>query len=137
MGLVTAKQGVPTVLGASPVIWLIIGGLVVLYCFWSWATRLEAREVSRCSAVYAWQSPIDRRTDNVLFFLCGGAQHLLRDSAFPSRSWLEMNAISTGLRLVPSVVVAFIASAAIPRFFPKLRLAGWSAWESRALRRVR
>jgi MFS family permease len=42
-GWVTPKAGAPTVLGVSPVIWLLVGGLIVVYLFLRWERRLERR----------------------------------------------------------------------------------------------
>ncbi|HEY5979374.1 MAG TPA: MFS transporter [Microlunatus sp.] len=44
-GWVTAKAGAPTILGVSPVIWLLVGGLVVVYAFLRWERRLERQGV--------------------------------------------------------------------------------------------
>jgi MFS family permease len=42
-GWVKAKPEGPDVLGVSPVIWLLLGGLLVIYVFFLWERRLESR----------------------------------------------------------------------------------------------
>lgn len=42
-GLVRAKPGGPHVLETSPVVWLVIGGLLVIYCFFLWEAHVERR----------------------------------------------------------------------------------------------
>ncbi len=42
-GWVLPKPDGPKLLGVSPVVWLIMGGLLVVWLFLSWQRRLEAR----------------------------------------------------------------------------------------------
>jgi len=118
-GWVDPRPGAPILLGASYVIWLIIAGLVVLYCFWLWATRLESKGGEPLVRPSIFNN---RQLDGglVMFFF----QFLIQNSAFFVVPLflsvvLELTAMSTGLRLLPLSIALVIAAAAIPRLAPK------------------
>jgi len=49
-GFVRPKPGGPVLLGVSPVVWLVLGGLLVIAALLKWESHLEVRGASRCSA---------------------------------------------------------------------------------------
>jgi MFS family permease len=117
-GWVLPRPDGPDVLGTSPVIWLIIGGMLVLFCFWLWAKRLENRgqePLIRPSMLHNGQL----NGGLLMFFF----QFLVQNSAFFVVPLflsvvLEMSAVATGIRLLPLSIALVIAAAAIPRVFP-------------------
>jgi EmrB/QacA subfamily drug resistance transporter len=118
-GWIVAKPGAPDILGTSPVIWLVLGGLLVLYGLTQWAERLEeqGREPLIRPSMLA-----NRQLDGglTMFFF----QFLVQNSAFFVVPLflsvvLELTAIDTGIRLLPLSFALLIAAALIPRLFPK------------------
>ena len=117
-GLVTPKPGAPDWLGLSPVIWLILGGGLVLLGFLSW----ERRRLARGEAALIDPAMLDNR------LLRGGLtsfffQYLLQAGLFFTVPLflsvaLGLSAIATGVRLLPLSVTLLLAAVGIPRFFP-------------------
>ena len=117
-GWVQSKPGAPTVLGLSPVVWLLIVGLLVLYAF--------LRRTSHLAAVGG-----DPLIDPALFSnqrLTGGlsvffAQFLVQAGVFFTIPLflsvvLELSALETGIRIFPLSVALILAAAGIPKVWP-------------------
>ena len=118
-GWVAAKAGAPTVLGASPVIWLLVGGVVVVFAFLWWEQRL----------VRTGGDPLLRPALLRNSGLTGGlsmffAQYLVQAGVFFTVPLflsvvLELNALQTGLRILPLSAALLLAAAGIPRVAPR------------------
>jgi MFS family permease len=117
-GWVTPKPDGPSWLGMSPTIWLILVGLLVVWLFLEWESRVQARG----------REPLVRRelfgnrqmTGGLLmFFLLYLVQAGLFFTIplFLSVS-LGLSALDTGLRILPLSVTLLAAAVGIPRFFP-------------------
>ena len=117
-GWVTPKPDGPSWLGLSPTIWLILAGLLVVWIFLEWESRVQARG----------REPLVRRdlfanrqmTGGLLmFFLLYLVQAGLFFTIplFLSVS-LGLSALDTGLRILPLSVTLLAAAVGIPRFFP-------------------
>ena len=111
-GWIQPKSGAPVLLGTSPVLWLIIGGLLVLYFFLQWTETLEndGREPLIRPSMFR-----NRQLDGglVMFFF----QYLVQNSAFFVIPLflsvvLELSAVDTGVRLLP-LSIALLLSAAL------------------------
>ncbi|MDI3210995.1 MFS transporter [Arthrobacter sp. AL12] len=118
-GWVQPKSGAPTVLGLSPVVWLLIGGLLVLYVF--------LRRTSHLASIGG--EPL---IDPVLFRnerLTGGlsvffAQFLIQAGVFFTIPLflsvvLELSALETGIRIFPLSVALILTAVGIPKFRPR------------------
>jgi hypothetical protein len=117
-GWVEAKTGGPTLLGVSPVLWLIGGGLLWLWLFIGLEMRIEARG----------REPLVRPSifDNKQ--LNGGLtqfffQFFLQAGIFFTVPLflsvvLELSALETGLRLLPLSISLLISATGIPKYFP-------------------
>src|SRR6266566_4461339 len=117
-GFVQPKEGAPHWLGLSPVIWLILGGGVVLRVFMWW----ELHRVRRGDAVLVDPAMLRNRT------LQGGLtsfmfQYLLQAGLFFAVPLflsvaLGLSAVATGVRLLPLSITLLLAAAGVPKVFP-------------------
>jgi MFS family permease len=117
-GFVQPKQGAPQWLGLSPVIWLILGGGVVLRVFMSW----EIYRIRRGRAVLVDPAILRNRTmrGGLISFLF---QYLLQAGLFFAVPLflsvaLGLSAVATGVRLLPLSITLLLAAAGVPKVFP-------------------
>jgi EmrB/QacA subfamily drug resistance transporter len=118
-GWVQPKPDGPELLGASPTIWLIFGGLLLLWAFFEWETRLEQRGAEplvRPSVFKVSQLTGGMTMFAFQFFLQAGIFFTI--PLFLSVV-LEMSALATGARLLPLSIALLAAAVAIPRFWPQ------------------
>jgi EmrB/QacA subfamily drug resistance transporter len=118
-GWVQPKPNGPVVLGASPTIWLIFGGLLLLWGFFEWETRLEQRGAEplvRPSLFRVSQLTSGLTMFAFQFFLQAGVFFTI--PLFLSVV-LEMSALATGARLLPLSIALLAAAIGIPRFWPQ------------------
>jgi EmrB/QacA subfamily drug resistance transporter len=117
-GWILPAEGGPSVLGMSPVVWLILGGLVALWLFMLHVRRLDAAgaEPLVTPSLFA-----NRQMTGglVMFFF----QFLVMMGIFfviplYLSVALGLSAIDTGLKITPLSVTMLLAAAGIPRFFP-------------------
>jgi EmrB/QacA subfamily drug resistance transporter len=118
-GWIQAKPGGAQLLGLSPVVWLLLGGVLVLYAFLRWETHL---------ADTGGEPLIDPRLLRNRQ-LAGGlsmffAQFTVQAGVFFTVPLflsvvLELNALQTGLRLIPLSIALLLAAAGIPKFWPQ------------------
>ncbi|MFE3290800.1 MFS transporter [Rhodococcus sp. NPDC059234] len=118
-GWVLPKPGGPQLMGLSPVIWLLLTGLVVTYGFLRWETHLAN----------AGREPLLDPTLLRNRQLSGGlsmffAQFLVQAGVFFTVPLflsvvLELSALETGLRILPLSVALVLAGAGIPKFRPQ------------------
>ena len=117
-GVVQPKEGAPQWLGASPVLWLLLGGAAVLGLFVLW----ENRQLRRGGPVLVDPGMLRNATLQsglTSFFF----QFLLQAGLFfvvplfLSVS-LGLSAVATGVRLLPLSVTLLLAAVGIPRLRP-------------------
>lgn len=118
-GWVQPKAGGPTVLGLSPVVWLLIGGLLVLYVFVLRASHLAA--VGADSLISPELLRNQRLTGGLIVFF---AQFLVQAGVFFAVPLflsvvLELSALETGIRIFPLSVALVLAAAGIPKLRPQ------------------
>ena len=116
-GFVQPKPGAPEWLGLSPVIWLILGGALVLWMFLSWENRVIARGGEPLIDLKSIRNPELRGGLTAFFF-----QYFLQGGLFFAVPLflsvaLGLSAIETGVRLLPLSITLIIAAAGIPKFF--------------------
>jgi MFS family permease len=117
-GFVHPIAGAPTWFGLSPVIWLILGGGVVLRVFMWW----ERHRLAGGQAALVDPAMLQNRT------LRGGLtsflfQYMLQSGIFfivplYLSVALGLSAIATGVRLLPLSVTLLLGAAGIPKVFP-------------------
>ena len=118
-GFVQAKPDAPVWMGLSPVIWLILGGGVVLLGFLAW--ERHRRDTGRPALL---DPAILRvrllRSGLTAFFF----QYLLQAGLFFAVPLflsiaLGLSAIQTGVRILPLSITLVLSAVGIPRLFPK------------------
>ena len=117
-GFVQPKEGAPQWIGLSPVIWLILGGGLVLRVFMWW----EIHRINRGEAVLVDPAILRNRTmrGGLISFLF---QYLLQAGLFFAVPLflsvaLGLSAVATGVRLLPLSITLLLAAAGVPRVFP-------------------
>ncbi len=118
-GWVKPKPNGPAWLGVSPVVWLVLGGLLVIGALLMWESRLEALE----------REPLFRPSMFRSVRLSGGLiafffQFLIQAGIFFTIPLflsvvLALSALQTGIRLLPLSITLLIAAVAIPKLFPR------------------
>jgi MFS family permease len=117
-GWVEPKPGGPSWAGISPTLWLIVGGLLVVWLFFRWEARLDAQG----------KEPLVRPAMLRNRQLTGGLtmfffQYLVQAGFFfvvPLflSVCLGLSALATGARLLPLSITLLVAAIGIPRVFP-------------------
>ena len=120
-GWVRPKPGAPAWLELSPTVWLIIGGLLLLYAFAGWERRLQARGAEPLLRPEILRVP-QLRGGLTMFF----AQFLLQAGVFFVVPLflsvaLGLSALDTGVRILPLSVALLAAALGIPRLLPRAR----------------
>jgi EmrB/QacA subfamily drug resistance transporter len=118
-GWLLPAEGGPSVLGMSPVLWLILGGFVSLRLFMQHVRHVEAagREPLVDPALFANR----QMTGGVLMFFF---QFLVMMGLFfviplYLSVALGLSAIQTGIKITPLALSMLIAAAGTPKLFPK------------------
>jgi MFS family permease len=119
-GWIQPKTGGPSWAGLSPTIWLIIGGIFVIWLFFRWQARRESHG----------QEPLVRTAMLRNKQLTGGLtmfffQFLVQAGFFFVVPLflsvaLGLSAIDTGIRLLPLSVTLLAAAIGIPKLFPQV-----------------
>ena len=118
-GWVAPKPDAPELFGLSLTLWLILGGLFVVWLFFAWESRLERRGAEplvRPSMLRNAQLVGGLRMFFFQYFVQSGVFFVV--PLFLSIS-LGLSAIDTGIRLLPLSITLLIAAAGIPRFRPE------------------
>jgi MFS family permease len=111
------SEDAPSVFGMSPVLWLIVAGLVSLRLFGSHVRRLDERGKEPLFS----PSLIDQKLNGGLlmfffqFVVMMGVFFVM--PLFLSVA-LGLSAIDTGIKLTPLSVTMLLAAAGVPKFFP-------------------
>ncbi|HTP09741.1 MAG TPA: MFS transporter [Anaerolineae bacterium] len=118
-GWLQPKTDAPTLFGASLVVWLILGGLFVLWLFMEWEERMERqgkepllrmellgnRQLSGGLMMFFFQFMVQAGT----FFVIPLFLSVV----------LGLSALATGVRLLPLSFSLLIFAIAIPKFWPQ------------------
>jgi EmrB/QacA subfamily drug resistance transporter len=117
-GWIQPRSGGPSWAGLSPVIWLLLGGLFVLWVFFRWEDRVEAHG----------GEPLVRRALFRNEQLKGGLtmflfQYLVQAGIFfvvplYLSVALGLSAIDTGVRILPLSITLLAAAIGVPRLLP-------------------
>ncbi len=117
-GLLRPKAGAPELFGVSAVVWLILGGGVVLWIFIGWEDRRLARGEAALLDPKMLGNRMLRGGLTSFFF-----QYLLQAGLFFVVPLflsvaLGLSAVATGVRLLPLSIALLVAAAGIPKAFP-------------------
>jgi len=117
-GFVQPKPGAPQWLGASPVIWLLLGGAGVLALFVLWESRQQ--EKGRPALLDPRMLRVPRLQAGLTAFFF---QFLLQAGLFFVVPLflsvaLGLSAVATGVRLLPLSFALLVAAVGVPRVFP-------------------
>ncbi|MFD4366773.1 MFS transporter [Rhodococcus sp. NPDC058521] len=118
-GWVQPKPGGPSILDISPVVWLVLGGLLVLYGFLRWESRL----------VHLGGEPLIDPSMLRNRQLAGGLSMFFAQFAVQAGVFfavplflsvvLELDSLQTGVRLVPLSLALLLAAVGIPKLRPR------------------
>jgi len=124
-GWVIPKAGAPSLLNASYTLWFMVFGLLVVYGFLRWESRLEAAAVGNPDALQPLVRPSMLRNRQLtgglgMFF----SQFMIQAGSFFAVPLflsvvLGLNAMQTGVRLVPLSIALLITAIGIPKVWPK------------------
>ena len=120
-GFVKPKPTGPVLLGTSPVVWLVLAGLLVIYGFFLWEGHLSDRggePLVRPAMLRNSQLAGGLTMFFFQFFIQAGVFFTV--PLFLSVV-LELSALQTGVRLLPLSVALLAAAVGIPRFAPGAR----------------
>ncbi|HEU0193275.1 MAG TPA: MFS transporter [Gaiellales bacterium] len=119
-GWIVASQGSPSVLRLSPVLWLILAGLLSLRLFMSHARRLEAGNAEPLVKPSMFAN--SQMTGGLLMFFFQFVVMMGLFFVVPLylSVALGLSAIDTGLRITPLSVTMLVAAAGVPRFLPQV-----------------
>ncbi len=119
-GWILPKPGGPSILGLSPTIVLIFGGMFVLWLFSVWEHHVEGRGGEPLVRLSMFGNR--QFTGGLVMFFF---QFLVQAGLFFTIPLylsvaLGLSAIDTGLKIMPLSVTLLIAAAGIPRFLPNV-----------------
>jgi MFS family permease len=117
-GWVTPKPGAPELFGVALTLWLIVGGLILIWLFYEWESRIERRggePLVRPSMLRNAQLVGGLEMFFFQFFIQAGVFFAV--PLFLSVS-LGLSAIDTGVRLLPLSLALLVSAAGIPRVLP-------------------
>jgi MFS family permease len=117
-GLVQPKPGAPVWIGLSPVIWLILGGGVILFGFGLWEARLTRLGKSPLVNIASLRIPQLRAGLSAFFFQFLAQMGLFFVVPLYLSVALGLSAIETGVRILPLSIGLLLAAALTPKFFP-------------------
>lgn len=117
-GFVNPKPGAPAWLGLSPVVWLVIAGGAVLFCFLRWERHRQANGAAVLIDPSMLNNKLLRGGLTSFFF-----QYLLQAGLFFTVPLflsvaLGLSAIDTGLRILPLSIALLVAAVGVPKVFP-------------------
>lgn len=118
-GWVQPKAGAPTILSLSPVVWLLLAGLLVLYAFLRRTSHLAAHGGHPLTDPALFKNA--RLTGGLSVFF---AQFLVQAGVFFTIPLflsvvLELSALETGVRVFPLSVALILAAVGIPKVWPR------------------
>lgn len=118
-GWIQSKPGGADIRGLSPVVWLLLGGSLVLYGFVRWESHVA--KSGREPLIDLLLLRNRQLTGGLTMFF---SQFTIQAGVFFTVPLflsvvLELNALQTGLRLVPLSVALLLAAVGIPKLWPR------------------
>jgi MFS family permease len=120
-GWFRAKEGAPDWGGISPSLWLMVGGLFVVWLFFAWQHRREDRGQEPLVRPAILRN--EQLTGGLIMFCC---QFMIQAGIFfvvplYLSVCLGLSALETGARLLPLSITLLAAAVGIPRLWPHAR----------------
>ncbi len=117
-GFVRPKPGAPVVLGVSPVVWLVLAGLLFIAGLLQWEAHLEQHGGEPLFRPSMFRS-VQMTGGLVAFFF----QYMVQSGIFFTIPLflsvvLGLSALQTGLRLLPLSITLLLAAVLVPRLAP-------------------
>jgi MFS family permease len=117
-GWIQPREGGPSWAGLSPTVWFVLAGLFVIWLFFNWENRREAK--GREPLIRPAMLKSKQLTGGLTMFFF---QYLVQAGFFfvvplYLSVCLGLSALATGVRLLPLSITLLAAAIGIPRFFP-------------------
>jgi MFS family permease len=119
-GLIRPKEDGPSILGLSPVVWLILGGLLTLRLFMGHIRRLDAAGAEPLITPALFRNR--QMTGGLVMFFFQFVVMMGIFFVIPLylSVALGLSAIDTGIRITPLSITMLLAAAGVPKFFPSV-----------------
>jgi MFS family permease len=119
-GLIRSKEDGPSILGLSPVVWLILGGLLTLRLFMDHIRRQDAAGAEPLITPALFRNR--QMTGGLVMFFFQFVVMMGIFFVIPLylSVALGLSAIDTGLRITPLSITMLLAAAGVPKFFPSV-----------------
>ncbi len=119
-GWIQPKPDAPSWAGLSPTVWLVLGGLFVIWVFFRWQARRESRgQEPLIRAAMLRNKQLTGGLTMFFFQFLVQAGFFFVVPLFLSVA-LGLSAIETGVRLLPLSATLLAAAIGIPRFLPSI-----------------
>ena len=117
-GWIIPKGDAPSIFGLSPTVWMILGGMFVIWCFFRWEAFQEKRD--REPLIRPEMLRNDQLSGGLTMFFF---QYLVQAGLFfivplYLSVCLGLSALATGARLLPLSVTLLAAAVGVPRLWP-------------------
>jgi MFS family permease len=119
-GIVQPKADAPEWLGLSPVVWMLLGGALVLWIFFVWEGRLVERGGTPLVDPEMLKVTQLRAGLTSFFFMYLVQMGLFFVVPLYLSVALGLSAIDTGVRLLPLSITLLLAAAGIPKVMPNV-----------------
>jgi EmrB/QacA subfamily drug resistance transporter len=119
-GLIRPKEDGPSILGLSPVVWLVLGGLLTLRLFMDHIRRLDAAGAEPLITPALFRNRQMNGGLLMFFFQFVVMMGIFFVIPLYLSVALGLSAIDTGLRITPLSITMLLAAAGVPKFFPSV-----------------
>ncbi len=117
-GLIMPKEDGPSILGMSPVVWLILGGLITLRLFMVHVRRLETAGGEPLVTPALFRNRQMNGGLLMFFFQFVVMMGIFFVIPLYLSVALGLSAIDTGIKITPLSITMLLAAAGVPKFFP-------------------
>ena len=119
-GAIRPKEDGPSILGLSPVVWLILAGLVTIRLFMGHVRRLDAAGAEPLVTPSLFRNQQLNGGLLMFFFQFVVMMGIFFVIPLYLSVALGLSAIDTGLRITPLSITMLLAAAGVPKFFPAI-----------------
>jgi len=119
-GAIRPKEDGPSILGLSPVVWLILAGLVTIRLFMGHVRRLDAAGAEPLVTPSLFRNQQLNGGLLMFFFQFVVMMGIFFVIPLYLSVALGLSAIDTGLKITPLSITMLLAAAGVPKFFPAI-----------------